>query len=297
MRTIYLPSNARGPLLPPWLVPEADAEEMQPTRRKASRACSPGRSPAWRSIHCRPWTCWSPSPWSRRGRRTWGSDLRYWGLAAKLALELLAQHKYLPALEEEEGQLSRPVAARARRPRRPGAPAHPGRGHAARVPRAAAARTLQREPPEPSDAPAPHELLDAYLRATVDAAVRDWGRPRLDGRRKPPSGVAGAWWSALWADGAPSQLVRPQTAAGSRSISQRRDLIRLYEAWQGWIAQLRGAAEAAFRLCFRLEPPEVDPDTGQVIAPDWTLRYMLQAPTIPACWCPPNRSGGPGAAR
>ena len=64
-------------------------------------------------------------------------------------------------------------------------------------------------------------------------------------------------------------------------IDQRRDLARLYEAWQAWIAQLRGEEQAAFRLCFRLEPPQVD-EGGQVTEPDWRLRYMLQANDDPS---------------
>ena len=69
-------------------------------------------------------------------------------------------------------------------------------------------------PPDAAWAAAPNELLDAYLRATVDRAVRTWGRPRLDRRRRAPSGVAGVWWEALWDEGLPGE-----TPGGSRCRS------------------------------------------------------------------------------
>ena len=69
-------------------------------------------------------------------------------------------------------------------------------------------------------------------------------------------------------------------------VAQRRDLVRLFDAWQAWMGQLRGAEDVAFRLCFRLEPPEVDPESGQVLSPDWLLRYMLQANDDPSLLVP-----------
>jgi len=67
---------------------------------------------------------------------------------------------------------------------------------------------------------------------------------------------------------------------------ERRTLAALFEAWRDWSGQFRGEAEAAFRLCFRLEPPDVDRETGQVRSPDWTLRYLLQAGDDPSLLVP-----------
>jgi SNF2 family DNA or RNA helicase len=69
-------------------------------------------------------------------------------------------------------------------------------------------------------------------------------------------------------------------------VAQRRDLARLFDAWQAWMGQLRGLEDAVFRLCVRLEPPEVDPESGQVLSPDWLLRYMLQANDDPSLLVP-----------
>ena len=51
-------------------------------------------------------------PFGPASQQQWGTDgsivltagLRYWSLVAKLGLELLGQHKYLPGLVENEGQ-------------------------------------------------------------------------------------------------------------------------------------------------------------------------------------------------
>ncbi|MBU0490263.1 MAG: DEAD/DEAH box helicase [Chloroflexi bacterium] len=134
----------------------------------------------------------------------------------------------------------------------------------------------EQEPPEEDRAPAPHALLDSFFKHLIDQAGRDWGRDSLDRRRKTPTGVAGAWWAALWT--ADDRIEVP--------IAQRRELAALFDAWREWMGQLRGAAEAAFRLCLRLEPPEVDEKTERVVVSDWTLRYLLQASDDPSLLVP-----------
>jgi len=235
-RTILLPSTAGGPHLPPWLVPDADTEATD------------GEA----ELH--------PSPW-----------LRYWGLVAKLGLEFLAHHKYLPGLTENEGQYRAvwlPVMDdpddRARL-----------RALAQAMPPVCRA-LFTTDDVQANQAPAPHTLLNDLIQQMTDQAVRDWGRFRLDRRRRSLQGVAGAWWSALW----------DKSGKVTVPLAQRRELARLFESWQQWMRQLRGAAETGFRLCFRLEPPEVDPETEQVVSPDWALRYMLQASDDPSLLVP-----------
>ena len=100
---ILLPSSADGPRLPPWLVPEADA---------GATDTEAGSEP-----HLTPWKVTGLAldviaaldllvtlPLGETGGRWWGADLRYWGLVAKLGLEFLAHHKYLPGIAESEGQ-------------------------------------------------------------------------------------------------------------------------------------------------------------------------------------------------
>ena len=268
-RVILLPSDANGPRLPPWLVPQAAESEAE------------------HEPHLSPWKVSGLAldalsaldllvalPLRETGARWWGVDLRYWGLAAKLGLELLAHHKYLPGLAEDAGQYQAvwlPVWDD---------PDDQVRLHALAQAMPPVCRAVFAEKDaQAGQAPAPHAMLDSYIKQMTDRAVRNWGKPRLDRRRRAPLGVARAWWKALW-DG-DGEIEVP--------LAQRRELARLFDTWQQWMGQLRGTAEAAFRLCFRLEPPEVDPETGEATSPDWLLRYMLQASDDPSLLVPAER--------
>jgi SNF2 family DNA or RNA helicase len=271
-RTILLPSTAGGPHLPPWLVPDAAADagteamdgevELYPSSWKVNGLALDILAALDLLVAL---------PLHGAGARWWGADLRYWGLAAKLGLELLAHHKVLPGMAEDEGHYRAvwlPVMDdphdRARL-----------RALAQAMPPVCRA-LFAADDAQADQAPLPHTLLDSFIKQVTDRAVRDWGRAQLDRRRRPPQGVAGAWWSALWDEG--GEIAVP--------LAQRRELARLFESWQQWMGQLRGAAETGFRLCFRLEPPEVAPETEQVVSPAWTLRYMLQASDDPSLLVP-----------
>jgi len=289
-RVILLPSGADGPLLPPWLVPEADTGATG-TEAESEPRLTPRKVTGLALDVVAALDLLVTLPLGETGERWWGADLRYWGLVAKLGLELLAHHKYLPGIAESGGQYRAvwlPVMDdphdRARL--RAMAQAMPPVCRALFAPSTARPSSKSGsgrsagDPPEADQAPAPHALLDSFVKRLVDQAVRGWGRGRLDRRRKPPQGVAGAWWSALWDED--GQIEVP--------LAQRRELVRLFDAWQGWVGQLQGAAEATFRLCFRLEPPEVDPESGQVTSPDWALRYMLQANDDPSLLVPAEKA-------
>jgi len=261
-----LPSAADAPRLPPWLVVD-DVEEALAEPRLLPWKLSGLALDALSALDLL-----VALPAGSASSRQWGADLRFWSLAAKLGLELLAQHKYLPGLTEDEGQYRgvwQPVLSDPQDGARL-------RALAQAMPPVCRALFDTKGTPAPDEAPPPHTLLDSFLKHLVDRVVRDWGCDCLDKRRKPPEGVAGAWWAALW--GEDNRIDVP--------AAQRRELARLYEDWQAWMGQLRGEAEAAFRLCFRLEPPEVDAETGQVRAPDWTVRYFLQASDDPSLLVP-----------
>jgi hypothetical protein len=266
-RAALLPTAAGAPLRPPWLRADEAEDEVE---------AEPGLSP-WQVIGLalEPLPALDllvALPLAGDADRRLGPDLRYWGQVAKLALELLARHKYLPGLVYEVSHYRAvwlPVFDephdRARL-----------RALAQAMPPICRALFAPNKPPKADGALAPHELLDRFLKRVIDCAVREWGETHLDRRRKPPAGIAGAWWSALWSE---SGQVRVLPA-------QRRELVDLFDAWREWLDQLRSAAEAAFRLCFRLEPPQVDAESGQPLAPDWTLRYMLQAGDDPSLLVP-----------
>ena len=266
-RIALLPSAADAPRLPPWLVVAEGVEEAV-----AELRLSPWRLGGLALDTLSALDLLIALPAGSASGREWGADLRYWSLAAKLGLELLAQHKYLPGLAEDDGQYRSvwlPVLSDPQDQARL-------RALAQAMPPVCRALFSAEDTPAPGNAPSPHALLDSSLRQLVDRAVRDWGHDSVDKRRRPPEGVAGAWWSALWSED--SRIATP--------LAQRRELTRLYAGWQAWMGQLRGEAEAAFRLCFRLEPPEVDAETGQVRTPDWTVRYLLQASDDPSLLVP-----------
>jgi SNF2 family DNA or RNA helicase len=265
-RMALLPSTVDAPQLPPWMVAHEAAEE------EAELRLSPWKVSGLSLDALLALDLLIALPVGSASHRQWGTDLRYWSLAAKLGLELLAQHKYLPGLVENEGQYRAvwlPVLSDPRDRARL-------QTLAQAMPPVCRALFDGNDAPDPDDAPPPHALLDDFLKRLVDRAVRDWGHDSLDRRRKAPEGVAGAWWSALWSED--SHINVP--------LGQRRELACLFDDWQAWMGQLRGEAEAAFRLCFRLEPPEVDAETGQVHTPDWTVCYLLQASDDPSLLVP-----------
>jgi hypothetical protein len=277
-RVILLPTAGDTPLLPPWLAPEAPpAKVPDGNGLEAEAVLQP-----WRvgglvldPLQALDLLVALPAGPSDYGRVTWGDDLRFWSLAAKLALEQLAGQRYLPAIEFDQ---------------------ETGAYHAMWLPtldgphdRARLRALIEAMPavcravlpldarPDPADVPTPAVLLERFLRRTVDRAVRDWGYGRLDRRRHEPEGIAAAWWAALW-DEEENRIDVP--------VGERRRLAGFYEAWRAWTDPLRREADAAYRICFRLEPPEVDAETGDVVSPDWTLHYLLQASDDPSLLVP-----------
>ena len=229
---VFLPSRGDAPLLPPWLAPVSTAEDDVADRGEPVKL-APWKVPG---LLLEPLTALDllialPTAPGDRRIRDWGDDLRYWSAVAKFGLELLARQSYLPGLTEDNGRY-----------RAVWLPIWDTPQDHARLkllaeacPPVARALFDAKSEPDPAQAPAPHALLEDFLKALVDVAVRDWGRAHLDRRRKSPTGVAGTWWDALWA---------PE---GSLVVTakERRDLSALHEAWRGWLAQLRGTPRAS----------------------------------------------------
>jgi len=271
-RVILLPSKTDRPRLPPWLLTDADETDSE---TEVTPSLSPWKVTGLALDVVAALDMLAALPLAEWAGRQWGTDLRYWGLVAKLGLEFLARHRYLPGMTEEREQYRAiwlPVLNDPHDQARL-------RALAKAMPPICRALFAENETPPFAQALPPHRLLDGFVRQLIDRTVRDWGRARLDRRRKPPSGVTGAWWAALWSDD--GRMDAPPT--------QRRDLARLLDAWQGWMDQLQSGAEAAFRLCVRLEPPDVDPESGQVVTSDWNLRYMLQANDDPSLLVPAEK--------
>jgi SNF2 family DNA or RNA helicase len=263
-RTILLPSTTQSPLLPSWLVLDLEAQGETDVEAKLA----PWQVEGWALASTSALEFLIALPPGRSSHHRYGNDLRFWALVAKLGLEILASHQYVPGIEPDDDRYHArwvPVLD---------APQDRARLRALSqaMPPACRALFVKGQTPQADQAPASHTLMSQYLDRLIDQAVRDWGITHLDRRRKSPAGIAGEWWSALWSE---DDQVRV-------APSQQRELEHLVQEWRRWMSQLGTGQEAAFRLCFRMEAPEVDPETGQLLGADWTLRYMLQANDDPS---------------
>jgi SNF2 family DNA or RNA helicase len=239
-----------------------------------------------------------PRPGDMAPRVAPAADLGVWSLAAKLVLELLARQQFAPTLVRS-GEAFRaawvPVFDQPQDLRRVEqlARAMPPVG------RAVVFRPEDGPVPEPS---ASRTLLKDFLGATMDAVVRKWAPalPLVVARRD--SLPLQRWLMALFGELDEASLEIPV-----------QDAEWLHAEVARWLEQLMAGAEAPFRICFRLEPPERDEtraeshdvavqalshSTGSEAAPvhptrseatpadTWTLRFLLQARDDPSLLVP-----------
>jgi len=228
-----------------------------------------------------------PRPEDVAPRVALGADLRFWSLAGKLALELLAQQQFAPMLCHQDGTFRAlwvPVLDRPEDVRRV-------EYLAQAMPPVCRALASCKADGDLLDPPSPRVLLKDFLGAMVDAAVRSWAPPLLQVVTKRDTPVLRAWLNMLFRKGEDSLVDVP---AG--------DLEEFHEEVARWLEQLLAGAEEPFRLCFRLEPPAL-PEPGEIEGPDvspstplgegweaaeddWALRYFLQARDDPSLLVP-----------
>ena len=203
------------------------------------------------------------------------ADLRFWGLVAKFALELLARQRFLPGMRSDMNAVRaewRPLLDVAEDQARFDILA---RG----MPPACRAVFRERAKMRASDAPLPRVLVQSFLDQLVDKAVRAWSppdalqhRPSRAFRASRTVDVATAWRRAL---------VESDDQLRVTSTRQR-ELTHFYQSWQEWTYQAQPATGSSVRICFRLESPEFDAERGRLASPHWTLRYFLQAVDDPS---------------
>ncbi|MBL7062715.1 MAG: ATP-dependent helicase [Anaerolineae bacterium] len=233
-----------------------------------------------------------PRPEDLAPRVALGTGLRFWSLAGKLALELLARQQFAPALVRQNRTF-----------RATWVPVLDQPEDLRRVEQLAQAmppicRALIPSPPlSPplggtkggDDPPAPRALLKGFLGTIVDTAVRAWAPPLLQVVTRQDDSSLRAWMTALFDEGDDPVMDAPA-----------RDLEKLHLEVTRWLEQLLAGAEEPFRLCFRLEPPTLpEPDREEEMpvqhpeslewhAPpdDWALRFFLQARDDPSLLVP-----------
>lgn len=192
---------------------------------------------------------------------TYGPDIQYWQVVARLVLETLAQQKVMPALVPGPKDT---LYAR-------WLPVLDGTRDGPRL-----ARLVEAMPPlcragakQPDETPSPRWLLDNFLNVVTDAVVRHWGRTHAP--RILSTDVGEQWLKALFdsdpvVNGTPGQLGH------------------LQHSYQTWIRNLHMAGDKTFRIAFRLEAP-----TQAVASTDekaWQLHFMLQARSDPSLLVP-----------
>ena len=266
-----LPSSSAAPLVPGWLLTE-DAQEAAVGGLRPWRIEGLG-IPAGDLIELL--VAMPLSDDDEAADHRLGDDLRFWGLAAKFVLELLARQRYLPGIELNDGS-SRAVWL-----------ANLDDEHDATrfeqlvlgMPSACRAVVQERELDRDlqHSGAAPRQLLESFVSELLDQAVRSWGAPA--GRRQSrPARSSGAgselsrnWWRGLLGE------------SGELRVSQRHhgELNRFYQAWKGWTTRTATHEGASFRICFRLEPPNIDAGVQH-----WRLAYFLQATDDPSLLVP-----------
>jgi SNF2 family DNA or RNA helicase len=264
-RLAYLPSGDAGPIMPTWLHPHTDggAPEIRPWRVEGLYAPADG---LLRLLAALP-AGQDPSETFRLG-----SDLIYWSAVARFALELLARKRFLPGLEGDNGAM-----------RAVWLPVLDGPDDAARfetlaqgMPPACRALVQERAARDQAQVLRPQALLQSFLAALTDHAVRAWGSsnggaPHAAAGRS--LGGALGWWRGL---GGKAEAPLPPARAA--------EIGRLYQAWKGWNHKTKVESGSSFRLCFRLEPPTLERDAAA--RDQWVLRYFLQASDDPSLLVP-----------
>jgi SNF2 family DNA or RNA helicase len=258
--TVALPSSNSHPLPSPELLREVeDTADAEPAL--AAWQVAGCLLPAEHALR---WLVHLPEREQLPPDLALGADVRFWRLAARFALSLLARQRFVPNLVAETHAAGKARAGRQNALRAVWQPWLDDPADRARLaqlatamPPACRAVTLA----EAASPPTPTALLTSFLLTISDAHVRQWAAPA----RKPTTS-SGVRPELRWRNA----LLR----ADALLDDAERNLAPLATQLQEWLAQLQTEA-GAFRLCFRLEAPEEAAVRREARA--WTLRYLLQA--------------------
>ena len=184
-----------------------------------------------------------------------GDDLRFWQIAARFTIELLARERYIPSIDDKNLSFWQPVLtgddrnrfARLARAMPPVCRAFAGNG----------------SPPSATT------VLESFLQATIDTLCRQslqrW-EPSVPARVSQGNRAQAYIWLL--------SLARPRSEPTTIKLDQ---LLR--GSIRKWLQPLQVVANEAFRTCFRLEAP-TNPR-----AP-WILRFFLQSVEDPSLLIP-----------
>ncbi len=184
-----------------------------------------------------------------------GDDLRFWQIAARFTLELLARERYVPAINDKNVALWQPVLTGNDRNR--------FARMARSMPPVCRALLPQGAPPSGTT------VLESFLQATVDGLCRQslqrW-EPSVPARVSQGNRAQAYIWLL--------SLTRPRDEPTTIKIDQR-----LRSSVKRWLEPLQIVANEAFKTAFRLESP------SNPRAP-WLLRFFLQSVEDPSVLIP-----------
>ena len=267
---LLLPTGRVGPLPSPLLI-----HEWEPSGAD-DLLLAPWQMPAWTTDLVGTLSILQSLP----NRADLTPDIRiseevsFWQTASHLVLELIAQQKVLPGLDQE-GNKDDSLTARWR-------PVADGPRDAPRV-----AQLRKAMPPvcraqlplhkgrqssqqgQPDSTPEPHYLLTSFLEEMTDALARQWGKVAV--LSSGEQGLVQEWLHALTRDD-------PRVHASTAQLK------RLRTSHQVWLRSLYAAGDQHLRVVFRLEPPA---QQGTAVPnQEWSLHYLLQAREDPSLLTP-----------
>ncbi len=260
----YLPSNEAGPLGPFCdAALEPESASIRPWRVEGVRAPIEHLASLLMRL---------PQGQDAPAEFALGADLLFWRTVTHFVLDLLARKRFLPGVQGENGTM-----------RAVWLPILEGEADAARfellargMPAACRAVIPERGARDDAQVLRAEPLLQSFMRALTDHAVRVWGFTKGNGASHLATSraLAGApaWWKSFGREAAP---LPPAKAAEIGRISH---VVR---------SQSRKATSgmgSSFRICFRLEPPA--PANGETAHEGWVLRYFLQASDDPSLLVP-----------
>ncbi len=199
-----------------------------------------------------------------------GVETRYWQTVCNLVLEVLAEQKILPVLKMHQHAANR-IAFQARWMAVLDGPRDgPRLAHLlAAMPPVCRSET---RPDRIDNPPTPRSLLDGFINGMCDALARSWGRTRDARALASGEHPLERWLAALFTeDAVVSNASVPQLQALSSSLT-------------AWMRNLRASGDTVFRVAFRLETPEAQPDDTDSAA--WKIEYLLQAREDPSLLIP-----------
>jgi SNF2 family DNA or RNA helicase len=184
-----------------------------------------------------------------------GNDLRFWSHAAKYVLEILTGQHFLPGMAAESTGRFRAVW-------KPALMDVELRRRLEALVETMPPICRAYEIPSPDQAVAPGMLMEHFLAALVDRAVRTW----LANHPQPQGDSAAIHWLGSLLSQSGRMHLPPQPAH------------ELYHDWAAWIEQLHSnASDANFHLTFQLRPPLPREDQASASENQWSLHYYLQS--------------------